>query len=72
MEISLGNLIDQLCITNLKIFTLEDIKRDKSAPDEVIASATRKVNALNAHRNLLIAAIDEQFGKQSGINIKTH
>lgn len=58
MRISIGNLIDQLIVTNQKIWHLEDLKRDPDASDKGVATATRKTNVLNQHRNDLIEAID--------------
>lgn len=58
MEITIGNLIDQLGIVNIKIFMLEDKKREANASDSEVADATRKTNVLNSHRNNLIEAID--------------
>ena len=58
MKITIGNLNDQLQICNIKIWMLEDIKRDPNATDKEIADATRKVNLLNQQRNDLIEAID--------------
>ena len=58
MRKTLGNLIDELSITNLKIWMLEDIKRD-SDDSEKIADACRKTNTLNVYRNRLIQSIDE-------------
>ena len=69
-----GNLIDKLTIVNLKIWNLEDIKRD-SKEDKVIADATRKTNTLNQQRTDLIQEIDEMLidaanGKVSFKNYK--
>lgn len=63
MEISPGNLIDQLSIINIKIFMLEDIKRGGNKSNLIVADATRKTNVLNVQRNELILAIDEAFNK---------
>lgn len=62
MEITLGNLIDQLSIINIRIWMLEDIKRNLKASDKEIADATRRVNKLNVERNMLIEAIDKFHG----------
>lgn len=62
MEITPGNLIDQLSIINIRIWMLEDIKRNPNASDKEIADATRKVNKLNVERNMLIEAIDKFHG----------
>lgn len=80
MDITPGNLIDQLSIVNIKIYMLEDAKRDKSASDTEIAEATRKTNSLNSQRNALIEAIDEAFNaaacgkkvKSTGQNTKQY
>lgn len=58
---SLGNLIDKLTIVNLRIWNLEDLKRDTTKTDEVVADATRKTNLLNTQRNDLIQEIDEML-----------
>lgn len=58
MKKTIGNLIDELTITNMKIWACEDIKHD-SDDDAKIAEATRKTNKLNPYRNKLIQAIDE-------------
>ncbi len=58
---TLGNLIDKLTITNLKIWACENIKRDKACTDKEIADATRKTNILNPMRNDLIEEIDEMI-----------
>lgn len=59
MKMTIGQMIDQLSILNIKIFMLENVKRDKEASDEVIADATKKTNAMNVQRNLYIESIDE-------------
>ncbi len=65
MKITIGNLIDQLIVTNQKIWAFEDIKRKKDATDHEVAEATRKTNTLNVFRNKLIQAIDEALGEKS-------
>ena len=55
---TIGNLTDQLTICNIRIWMLEDVKRDPDASDKQIADATRKVNVLNQQRNDLIEEID--------------
>lgn len=62
MEITIGNLIDQLSVVNIRIWFAEDIKRDPSANDKQIADACRITNAANKQRNDLIQAIDKYFG----------
>ncbi len=60
MEKTLGNLIDELTIVNLKIWNCEDIKHT-SKNDKEIADACRKTNILNPQRNDLIQTIDEKI-----------
>lgn len=65
IQVTIGNMIDQLCVTNMKIWALEDLKRKPDATDSEIADATRKTNVLNVQRNTLIQSIDEELGQQS-------
>ena len=58
MKLTGGQLVDKLSIINIKIFMLEDIKRNPDATDKEIADATRKTNVLNSERNEVIDAID--------------
>jgi hypothetical protein len=57
---TVGNLMDRLSIVNIRIWMLEDIKRN-SKDDKEIADATRKTNILNQQRNDLIQEIDEMI-----------
>lgn len=59
MRITLGNLIDQLTIANMRIWMAEDVKRNSQASDADIAKATKITNIANQQRNDLIQAIDE-------------
>jgi hypothetical protein len=61
MKVTIGNLIDQLSIVNIKIWMAEDIKRDPKATDAEMAKATRTTNIANQQRNDLIQAIDEEM-----------
>ena len=56
-----GNLVDKLTVTNLKIWHLEDLKRDPSKTDKEVADATRSTNTLNSQRNDLIQELDEMI-----------
>ena len=56
---TLGKLVDELTVVNLKIWHLEDVKRDAEADDTAVANATRKTNVLNGERNNLIEEIDQ-------------
>ena len=59
MADTIGNMIDKLTITNLRIWAAEDIKRKKGATDGEIANACRITNVANSQRNDLIQEIDE-------------
>jgi len=61
MKVSIGNLIDQLTVVNIRIWMAEDIKRDMVADDAKVAAATRIVNVANQQRHDLIQAIDEEL-----------
>lgn len=63
MEITIGNLIDNLSIVNIRIWMLEDIRRDKNASDKELLDANAKIAKLNPLRNDLIEAIDEGLNK---------
>ena len=63
METTIGNLIDQLTIVNIRIWMAEDIKRKPDATDKEIADATRLTNIANQQRNDLIQSIDEAINK---------
>jgi len=56
---TLGKLIDQLSIMNLKLWHLEDIKHDPEASDSEVADTARKIGVANKQRNALIEEIDE-------------
>jgi len=60
---TIGNLIDKLTITNIRIWMAEDIKRDKNATDKQIADATRITNVANSFRTDLIQEIDEKINQ---------
>jgi ABC-type amino acid transport substrate-binding protein len=63
MKITIGNLIDQLTVANIRIWMAEDIKRNPDASDKEIADATRITNVVNQQRNDLIQAIDESLNE---------
>ena len=65
MKLTIGSLIDKISICNIKIFMLEDVKRNPDATDKEIADATRKTNLLNSERNALIDAIDVNLNELS-------
>lgn len=58
---TIGNLIDKLTVTNIRIWMAEDIKRNTTSTDADIAKACRITNTANSHRNDLIQEIDERL-----------
>lgn len=60
---TIGNLIDKLCIANIRIWMAEDIKRDPKASDKDVANATRVTNVTNQQRTDLIQEIDEKMNE---------
>ena len=66
MEVTPGNLIDQLSIENIRIWMAEDRKRKVGATDKEIADATRVTNIANVRRTKLIQAFDESMGLKTG------
>ena len=65
MKKTFGQLVDELIVTNLKIWRCEDIKHEYEDDDEVLAEACRKTNILNPQRNKLIQAIDELLNESA-------
>jgi hypothetical protein len=56
---TIGNLIDKLTVTNIRIWMAEDIKRNQNASDSEVLKATKITNVANQQRNDLIQEIDE-------------
>ena len=60
---TLGNLIDKLCITNIRIWFAQDVKRNPLATDKAISAATKITNVANQMRTDLIQEIDEKINE---------
>ena len=58
---TLGSLVDKLSIANIRLWHLEDMRRDMSLPDEVRLDAADRVSVVNKYRNELIDEIDEYY-----------
>ena len=58
MAETLGSLIDKLTIANIRLWHLEDKRRDKELPDAERLRAADMVAEVNAQRNDLIDEID--------------
>ena len=69
---TLGELIDSLVTTNVKIFFLMEIETDKSKSMEERFQAGKNVIALNKKRNKLIKAIDTLLTGEESFDIKTY
>jgi len=59
MAETLGSLVDKLTIKNLRLWHLEDSRRDMSLSDSERLAAADKVSVVNKQRNDLIDEIDE-------------
>jgi hypothetical protein len=54
-------LTDKLTIANVRLWHLEDRRRDRSLPDSERLKAADMVSTVNAERNALIEEIDALF-----------
>lgn len=59
MAETLGSLIDKLTIKNIRLWHLEDVRRDKTLPDSERLAAADKVSLVNQQRNDLMDEIDQ-------------
>jgi len=60
---TIGSAIDKLTIANIRLWHLEDQRRDKSLSDEERLAACDMVSVVNGQRNDLIDEIDEAMAK---------
>lgn len=58
MAETLGSLIDKLSVANIRLWHLEDKRRDKGLPDGERLAAADAVGVVNNQRNDLIDEID--------------
>jgi len=56
---TLGSLTDKLTIANVRLWHLEDMRRDKNLPDAERLKAADAIAVENKKRNALIDEIDE-------------
>ena len=68
MEKTIGTLIDELSVTNIKIFYLID----KVQKNEHTKKDAKKLQDLNLYRSKLINAINEHFDEQQQIKVWLH
>ena len=59
MAETLGSLIDKLTIANIRLWHLEDVRRDRSLPDRDRLKAADAIAEVNQQRNDLMDEIDE-------------
>ena len=65
MRKTVGALIDELSITNCKIFALVD----KVQKNEHTKEDAKKLQDLNAYRSQLVNAINDYFGERTDIKV---
>lgn len=63
MKVTIGEMIDKLSTVNIKIFMLENLKRESCRLHKEIADATLKTNHLNVERNMLIEEINLELNE---------
>ena len=59
MAETLGSLVDKLTIANIRLWHLEDVRRERSLPDKDRLAAADMISIVNQERNDLIDEIDE-------------
>ena len=59
MAETLGSLIDKLTIANIRLWHLEDVRRDRSLTDGERLKAADAISVVNSQRNDLMDEIDE-------------
>lgn len=58
MAETLGSLIDKLTIANIRLWHLEDARRDRSLPNKDRLAAADAISVVNGQRNDLMDEID--------------
>ena len=56
---TLGSLVDKLTIANVRLWHLEDIRRDRRFSDKKRLEAADKISIVNSERNDLMDEIDD-------------
>jgi hypothetical protein len=65
MKKTTAQLIDELSITNIKIFYLVDkVQKNQHSLEEA-----KKIQDLNSYRSQLVNALNEEFGERRDIKI---
>lgn len=69
---SIGQLIDELSVTNLRCWFAQDILMDKSLTDSERLVAAENAQKFNARRNALMRAIDEKLDGGFSVEKKSY
>ena len=70
MKKTIAELIDELSVTNIKIFMLVDkVKKDEESDPWKVKADAKKIQDLNAYRSKLKNAINEYFDERQEIKI---
>lgn len=59
MAETLGSLVDKLTVANIRLWHLEDVRRDRKLSDKNRLAAADMISVVNQERNDLIDEIDE-------------
>ncbi len=70
MAETLGSLIDKLTIANVRLWHLEDARRDRSLSDEKRLAAADMISVVNGERNDLMDEIDDYLYKAAHGQVK--
>jgi len=70
MAETLGSLIDKLTIANLRLWHLEDARRDRGLSDKDRLAAADAISVVNKQRNDLMDEIDEFLYKAAHGRVK--
>ena len=65
MKKNISSLIDELSITNIKIFYLVD----KVQKNEHTLEDAKKIQDLNSYRSQLVNALNEEFGERKELKV---
>ncbi|WP_321376965.1 DUF4254 domain-containing protein [Trichococcus shcherbakoviae] len=66
---TLGSLVDKLTIANIRLWHLEDKRRNQSLPDDERLNAADAVSVVNSERNALIDEIDRMANNAVKTNV---
>lgn len=70
MAETLGSLVDKLTVANIRLWHLEDVRRDRKLSDKNRLAAADMISVVNQERNDLIDEIDEFLYKAAAGKVK--